>query len=156
MTPTHFRIDSDTDIAGLWQPDTAALYGLEDVAGIANPLSLRQWQQFMHATGGRATRLYDLLNVKYVLVRDGTPLPDGKFELALDAPGELSLYRNRNFLPRAWLVRNLQIAPDAQLLASLAADANFDPQRTAYVPESIAIIAVCRVDCCRGRKCINR
>ncbi|MCX6048047.1 MAG: hypothetical protein NT075_23345, partial [Chloroflexi bacterium] len=101
--PDLFRIDTRTEIEGLWQPDTAALVGLQDVGGIANPLMLSSWQQLWESTGGRQTRAYDQLNVKYVIVRDGTPLPDGKFELALDAPGELAVYRNKNFLARAWL-----------------------------------------------------
>ncbi len=101
--PDIFRIDTRTEIEGLWQPDTAALVGLQDVGGIANPLTLSSWQQLWESTGGRQTSAYDQLNVKYVIVRDGTPLPDGKFELALDAPGELAVYRNKNFLARAWL-----------------------------------------------------
>jgi len=101
--PDLFRIDTRTDIAGLWQPDTAALVGLQDVGGIANPLALSSWQQLWEATGGRQTAAYDQLNVKYVIVRDGTPLPAGKFALALDAPGELAVYRNKNFLAHAWL-----------------------------------------------------
>ena len=35
-----YRIDTRTDIESLWQPDTALLYGLEDVGGVANPLAL--------------------------------------------------------------------------------------------------------------------
>ncbi|MCB9139383.1 MAG: hypothetical protein H6642_13635 [Caldilineaceae bacterium] len=110
--PDRFRIDTRTDIADLWQPDAAALHGLEDVWGVANPLMLEEWNAQWEATGGRQTRRYDALNVKYVLVRDGTPLPDGKFELALDAPGDLSVYRNLDFWPRAWLVHDL-ISSDA-------------------------------------------
>jgi hypothetical protein len=101
--PDLFRIDTRTDIADLWQPDAAALHGLQDVGGVANPLTLRHWQAFWEATGGRQSQQYDQLNVKYVLARDGTPLPEGKFELAFDAPGGLAVYRNRDFLPRAWL-----------------------------------------------------
>ena len=116
--PDLFRIDTRTDIAGLWQPDTAALVGLQDVGGIANPLTLSAWQQLWDATGGRQSQAYDMLNVKYVIVRDGTPLPEGKFELALDAPGELAVYRNQHFLPRAWLAAGKgdlnALTPDAQ------------------------------------------
>lgn len=128
--PETFRIDTRTEIEGLWQPDTAALAGLEDVGGIANPLALAQWQAQWEATGGRQTRLYDLLNVKYVIVREGTPLPEGKFEPAFDAPGELAVYRNTDFWPRAWLVHEAILAtdiPDAQRLIQAA---DFDPART--------------------------
>ena len=100
--PDLFRIDTDTDIAGLWQPDTAALYGLQDVAGVANPLLLRSMDEFQQSTGGRGTRRYDLLNVKYVLVREGTPLPEGKFIRVLGPVGGLEVHENRDFAPRAW------------------------------------------------------
>ena len=114
-----FRIDTRTDIEDLWQPDGAALHGLQDVGGVANPLMLTQWRDLWESTGGRQSERYDQLNVKYVLVRDGTPLPEGKFELAFDAPGELAVYRNLHFLPRAWLaapgddLENLTPDPDA-------------------------------------------
>jgi hypothetical protein len=100
--PDLFRIDTRTDLEGLWQPDTAALAGLQDVGGIANPLALRSYQAFWESTGGRATRRYDLLNVKYVLVREGTPLPEGKFEKVLGPVRGVDLYVNHDFAPRAW------------------------------------------------------
>ncbi len=125
--PELFRMDSRTGIDDLWQPDTAALYGLFDVWGVANPLVLRHWTTLWEATGGRQTRLYDMLNVKYVLVRDGTPLPEGKFTLALDAPGELAVYRNATPLPRAWLVhRAIPVADQAAAFQALA-QPDFDP-----------------------------
>ena len=130
-----FRIDTRTDIQPLWQPDTAALYGLEDVGGIVNPLSLNQWQAQWEATGGRATRAYDMLNVKYVIVRDGTPLPEGKFELAFDAPGELALYRNLNFMPRAWIVHQARLASDVENALLQVQAADFDPLTTVVLLE---------------------
>ena len=39
--------------ADLWQPDAAALHGLQDVWGVANPLMLTQWTTLWEATGGR-------------------------------------------------------------------------------------------------------
>ena len=84
--PTLGRIDTRTDINDLWQPDSATLYGLEDVGGIANPLLLEHWHQLWEALGGRQSQLYDMLHITHVVVRDGTPLPDGKFELVFDAP----------------------------------------------------------------------
>lgn len=128
-----FRIDTRTDIQDLWQPDTAALYGLEDVGGIVNPLSLRQWQEQWEATGGRGTRAYDMLNVKYVIVRDGTPLPEGKFELAYDAEGELSVYRNLDFMPRAWVVHEARLASDIDNALAQVQAPDFDPRLTAII-----------------------
>jgi hypothetical protein len=97
-----FRIDTRTDLEGVWQPDTAALVGLQDVGGVSNPLALRRAIEFWESTGGRGTRRYDLLNVKYVLVREGTLLPEGKFEKVLGPVQGVEVHHNRDFMPRAW------------------------------------------------------
>ena len=132
--PDLFRIDTDTDIAALWQPDTAALAGLQDVYGVANPLLLRSVRDFWQSTGGRETRRYDLLNVKYVLVRTGTPLPEGKFERVLGPVGDLEVYRNNDFAPRAWW------APGDTDLANLALpDQPGGAQITRYSPTAIDV-----------------
>jgi len=142
--PALFRIDSMTDIDLLWQPDGAALHSLQDIGGIANPLLLQHWERLRESTGGRHTRLYDMLNVKYVLVRDGTPLPDGKFELALDAPDELSVYLNLDFMPRAWLVHEVLPAPPDSFTAGIGYvldnPGDFDPSALAYVGSPLPIL----------------
>lgn len=133
IAPEPLRIDTLTDIRDVWQPDTAALYGLQDVGGIANPLMLQSWRRLWEALGSRAALLYDMLNVHYVIVRDGTALPAGKFTLAFDAPGPLAAYRNEQTFRRAWLVHQAQVVPDpAAALAALQA-ADFDPRREAIV-----------------------
>lgn len=101
--PDLFRIDTRTDLQGLWQPDTAALVGLQDVGGIDNPLTLRSYVDFWRSLKGREDRRYDLLNVKYVLVREGTPLPEGKFERVFGPVKGIEVYTNQTFLPRAWV-----------------------------------------------------
>lgn len=131
--PEIMRIDTLTDIPDLWQPDTAALVGLQDVGGIANPLMLDSWRTLWGGVGGRQSALYDMLNVKYVIVKDGTPLPEGKFERAFDAPGELTIYQNRTPLPRAWLVHEVQVVDGvAQAQAALQAT-TFDPRQQAIL-----------------------
>lgn len=132
-TSGPMRIDTLTDIQALWQPDTAALVGLQDVGGIANPLMLEGWRALWATLGGRQTALYDMLNIHYVIVKDGTPLPEGKFDLAFDAPGELAVYRNRTPLPRAWLVHDVQVTNTlAEAQAALQAP-NFDPRQQAIL-----------------------
>jgi hypothetical protein len=138
--PEPFRIDTRTEIADLWQPDAAALYGLEDVGGVTNPLALRHWREIWAATGGQQSRLYDLLNVKYVIGRDDVQLPAAKFTLAFDAPGELAVYRNEDFLPRAWLVHRALTPPaGADTLATLQ-DPTFDPATTVLLATSPAAL----------------
>jgi hypothetical protein len=131
--PELARIDTLTDINDLWQPDAAALHGLQDVGGIANPLMLESWRTLWANLGGRQTVLYDMLNVQYVIVKDGTPLPEGKFQLAFDAPGPLAVYRNETPLPRAWLVHDIQtVANNAQAYTALQAS-TFDPRQQAIL-----------------------
>lgn len=132
--PEVFRIDSDTGIQDLWQPDTAALAGLEDVAGIVNPLMLRHWRAQTEATGGRHSAAYDLLNVKYVIVRDGTPLPD-KFVLDYDAPGALAVYRNPDVMPRAWIVHAARVVADPDEALTQLRDDEIDPRTTVLLLE---------------------
>ncbi len=124
-----FRIDARTGIYDLWQPNTAALVGLQDVWGIANPLVLGHWENLWENNGGRGTRIYDLLNVRFVLVRDGTPLPE-QFTLAFDAPGPLAIYENPDPLPRAWLVAEAQIVPDEKAALTALQQPAFEPLRT--------------------------
>ena len=104
---------------------------------MANPLLLRHWSNLWEATGGRQTERYDMLNAKYVLVRDGTPLPEGKFELALDVPGDLSLYRNSDAMPQAWLVHEVTALPsgtfDQGELDAIFGEYGLDPQTNVLV-----------------------
>lgn len=119
--PELGRLDARTGIDQLWQPDLAALAGLQDVWGIVNPLVLRSWSESLEATGGRDTDRYHLLNVKYVVALDTTPLP-ANFELALDAPGELALFRNRDVWPRVWVGDETVLESDSVSLAQRRED----------------------------------
>uniref|UniRef100_A0A7C1FIY2 YfhO family protein n=1 Tax=Caldilinea aerophila TaxID=133453 RepID=A0A7C1FIY2_9CHLR len=132
--PELFRIDTRTNLQGLWQPDTAALVGLQDVGGIDNPLALRSYVDFWEALDGRGDRRYDLLNVKYVLVREGTPLPEGKFEKVFGPARGIEVYANRAFLPRAW------VAPAGTDLSNVLPPPEPTPaQVTIYTPTQMRI-----------------
>ena len=64
---------------------------------------------------------------------DGTPLPDGEFELALDAPGALSVYRNMQAMPRAWVVHEATTADDMDAAVEAIQSPEFDPDAEAVV-----------------------
>ncbi len=121
-----FRIDVRTGIYDLWQPNTAALFGLQDVWGIYNPLVLTHWQGLWDNNPGRHTRIYDMYNVRFVIVRDGTPLDD-QYTLAYDAPGPLAVYENPDPLPRAWLVPTAQVLPDEEAVLAALKQPSFEP-----------------------------
>ena len=131
--PGPFRIDARTGIEGLWQPSAALLHGLDDVWGVVNPLVLSDYEKYWEGLGGRSTRLYDFLNVGYVIARKDVELDWGKFELAFDGDPALNVYRNRAVLPRAFVVYEaLTVADHEQAWAAIHAPA-FDPARQVVI-----------------------
>ncbi len=131
--PGPFRIDTKTGIERDWQGDTALLYGLEDIDGVANPLLLADAGRYWDNLGSRSTPLYDLLNIRYVIARKDAPLDWSKFTLAFDGDGKLSVYENKNALPRAFLVPQVQAVANHEAAWSAIHAAGFDPRVTAVV-----------------------
>ncbi|MDE0141946.1 MAG: hypothetical protein OXI80_02175 [Caldilineaceae bacterium] len=135
-TPSrYYRIDTRTGILDLWQPNAAALAGLQDVWGVSNPLELVHWHTLWENNGGRHTRIYDMYNVRFVIVRDGTPLDD-QYTLAYDAPGPLAVYENPNPLPRAWLVPQAQVLPNEEDVLAALKQAAFEPLHTVVLAQN--------------------
>jgi len=131
--PGPFRIDSRTQIEDLWQPDTAVLYGLEEVGGLSNPLLLADVDRYWQALCSRSTPLYDLLNVRYVLGRKDVVLDWEKFALAYDGDPDLNVYENRRVLPRAFIVPAVQLVASHEAALEAIRAAGFDPTATAVV-----------------------
>lgn len=125
-----FRIDARTGVDQLWQPNTALLYGLEDVWGGDNPSLFAPYERYWEGMGSRSSGLYDFLNAQFLIGRKDVELDWGKFELAFDGDPDLNVYRNRTALPRAFVVHEARVASgaDADELAWAAVqDPAFDP-----------------------------
>jgi hypothetical protein len=131
--PGPFRIDTKTGIEPEWQPDTALLYGLEDVGGIANPLLLADAGRYWDNLGSRSTALYDLLNIRYVIARKDAPLDWSRFALAFDGDAKLNVYENKNALPRAFVVPQAQAVTNHDAAWTAIHAAGFDPRSVAVV-----------------------
>lgn len=127
-----FRIDTRTDLERWWQPNAALVHRLQDVGGVANPLTLEAYQRYWEELGGRSTRLYDLLNVKYVVAPRGAPMDMDKFRVAFDGDPDLVVYRNTGFLPRAFLV-NRAIPVRGEEAWGLIHEPGFEPTRQIVV-----------------------
>jgi hypothetical protein len=125
--PEPFRIDTDTGVWDVWQPNTAMVQRLPDVVGGQHPLELSAFRAYWSALGSRSTRLYDLLNAKYLIARKDVPLDWNKFELAFDGDRELSVFRNRRALPRAHLVGRAVLAGSHDEAMQLIQRPGFDP-----------------------------
>ncbi len=117
----------------MWQPDTALLYGLEEVGGLTNPLLLADVDRYWQALGSRSTPLYDLLNVRYVLGKKDVVLDWDKFGLVYDGDPELNVYENRRALPRTFIVPAVQLVASHEAALEAIGAGNFDPTATAII-----------------------
>ena len=128
--PGFFRIDSRTDVWDVWQPSLASLVGLDDVGGVDNPLVVADVARFWSGTGGRSTRLYDLLGVRYLLGSKEVALDWDKFSLAFDGDPDLNVYRNETALPRAFVVHRATAAASHEDAWVQIQQPGFDPSTT--------------------------
>ncbi|MCL4368656.1 MAG: YfhO family protein [Actinobacteria bacterium] len=134
----EYRIDTQTDVGGAWQPDLTLLNGIDDVMGMYNPMLLADYQRYWENLGSRSVPGYDLLNAKYVVGYKDIPLDKDKFEVAFTDDPRVNIYRNRNVLPRALLTAGAEVLPREQILARLKS-AEFDPKRVALLEEGDAL-----------------
>jgi len=132
--PATFRIDTRTEVWDVWQPDLSLLHNIDDVWGIYNPLVLADYHRYWENLGSRSSRLYDFLNAKYVVGHKDVVLDWDKYELAFDGDPQVNIYRNRNVLPRAFVVQRSQSVPEHEQAFTAIHQGDFDPT-TAVVVE---------------------
>ncbi len=133
-SPTPFRIVAT---GAILNPNTAMLYGLQDVRGY-DALALDRYTALLARLPGyypvhhhrffteADAPLLDLLNVKYLLT-DHTPANPRWEYVAQD--GDVRLYRNRQVRPRAFFVQDTILAASAQEARDRVLDAAFDYRR---------------------------
>jgi hypothetical protein len=115
---------------GAWQPSLALLAGLYDIGGIDNPLVVADVARFWEGTGGRSTRLYDLLGARYILGSKEVALDWDKFSLAFDGDPDVDVYRNEMALPRAFVAHRATVAADHEDAWTQIQQPGFDPATT--------------------------
>jgi len=129
--PDLFRVDSATLIGHVWQPDTSLLYGLYDVAGIHNPLALRDFRAYWANMPVRASPLYDFLNAKYLIDRKENPGLEGPWwVLVYDGDPGVNVYRNERALPRAMVVHRARIVARHEDVLPALHEEGFHPAHT--------------------------
>jgi hypothetical protein len=126
----YSRVDSRTDIWGVWQPNLALLDGLYDVSGVDNPLVVANVARYWEGTGGRSTRLYDLLGIRYVLASKNVTLDWDKFHLAFDGDPQVKAYLNETALARAFIVHRAVLASNHEDAWKRIQAVDFDPATT--------------------------
>jgi hypothetical protein len=110
----------------------ASVYNLQDLTG-NTPLQLALVDRFMQRMP--AWRAWQLLNVRYVIGQRN--IADAGLALVFEAD-ELKVFQMQDPFPRAWVVSDTEVIPDAdQALTRLAADV-FDLRRQAVVERPLA------------------
>ncbi len=131
--PNLYRIDSSA--ARAWQPDTAAIYGLYDMGGIANPLNLGAYETYRWSIGTRGDRLYSLLGVKYVLADKGSAPGDATLVPIYTGGPAVDIYLNTRAYPMAQLIYEaIQVESHGAAFAAIH-DPALDLARTIVLEE---------------------
>ena len=156
----RYRIGVDRDA---WLFNMSNVLGVEDLGGY-NPLMLSRVNEFLEVIPSINSRLFDLLNVKYLILarsyleKNGPPqtfadvvtsgeklvyipiepLDPNKFVFLTSTYSNwFQLWENRNALPRFIPINQFEVVPDShQRLAALGAP-GFDPERTIILEEPI-------------------
>lgn len=99
--PGPLRIDV---ASGPWQPDAPAVFGLEAVSGIANPLAIAAYDNYYWSVGYRGSPQYNFLNVQYVVAEKNKPPADSSFVPVYNEDPDVDVYLNTNAMARVQLI----------------------------------------------------
>jgi hypothetical protein len=137
----QYRLDASVgSVSQAWQANTAQLYRLSDIRGLANPLQLSRYETFWNAVTAsqkdfRAVPAYNLLGARFVIARtkEDPTGPQFKSVYQDNRPGvNLNVFENSQALPHAVLLHRTEIRPAAEILPALLAP-DFKPTELAYL-----------------------
>ncbi len=77
-----------------------------------------------------------MLNVKYFIHNDKLDLNNLEYAF-YDIKKNLTIYKNSDYLPRAWFVENIEILQDKNIVWKRLNDPEFDPARTAILENEL-------------------
>jgi hypothetical protein len=86
--------------------------------------------RYWEGTGGRSTRLYDLLGVRYLLGSKDVVLDWDKFTLVNQSDPLVNVYRNEAALPRAFMVYRAVVVENQEDAWARIHQPDFDPAST--------------------------
>jgi hypothetical protein len=122
-------------------PNTAAVYGLDDVRG-QDFTTVRRYEELISGQAGDFSFFggtadlppsFPLLNVKYVLVPARIPTAPAGFELVYDR--EIAIYRNTHVADRALVVFNHEVDRNPAVILGRVRSGSFDPTKTLLLEE---------------------
>lgn len=128
-------------------PNTAGLFGLQDVRGYESVYTL-DYSRYLSRLDGRSGAfgagawptntivhpMLDALNMQYLLSVE--PIEHDALELVYD--GEIYIYENINALPRVSLYAHYEVVEDNDAVLDALSDPGFDPSMDLYFAEGDA------------------
>jgi hypothetical protein len=133
----------------LFLPNSLTVYRIPEVTGYDSLLSQRYADFFREVIGDTEVSLngvilstfpnrldlLGMLNVKYIIGPASPSFGDtAGLELVYD--GEVKIYRNRHFLPRAFAVHDSKVLPDRERILAELKDPRFDPREYVILEET--------------------
>jgi len=125
--PDVFRVETAAEAQGGWAPDWALIHEMDDWSGIWNPLRLGAYDVLTWVGIQRQDPLYDFYNVKYLIARHDTPVPEHFGPVFKE--GENTIYRNEHVLPRAFMVYQADVVGGDIRALQAVRRPDFDPAR---------------------------
>ncbi|MBI3241395.1 MAG: hypothetical protein HYZ49_03785, partial [Chloroflexi bacterium] len=131
--PGPTRIDLATS---KWQPDAPAVFGLESITGLANPLALAYYDRYYWSVGYRGSPQYNFLNAQFVVADKDSPPADSTFVPVFNEDPDVDIYLNTNAMPRVHLIYDPVFVEDpAAAFAAIHAD-GFNPASQVVIEPS--------------------
>src|SRR5690606_20078498 len=125
-----FRIEAAT---ARWQPDLAAVVGLDDVGGLYDPMQPRDYDAARRAAVDNRDRgLYDLLGARFLITDADAEPPGASFRRVHETDDGLVIWENEDAMPRVWLAYTAEQVDTETALAAIR-QADFDPRETLYL-----------------------
>lgn len=90
------------------------------------------------AISNYASRVIDMLNVKYVVTHNPIKTFGDRFQL-VSATNDLFIYKNRDYLPRAFIVSDVKVENDGEKILQEIFSDNFDPRREAIIETKMKV-----------------
>ncbi|MBI5290886.1 MAG: YfhO family protein [Chloroflexi bacterium] len=122
--PGPTRIDLATS---QWQPDAPAVFGLESITGIANPLALAAYDRYYWSVGYRGSPQYNFLGAQFVVADKNHPPADSSFVPVFNEDPAVDVYLNTNAMPRISLITDPVFVPDPGSAFAAIHDPAFNP-----------------------------
>ena len=120
---TYFRIFPADDIGS----NSYGFWGLQSIGGY-RAVKLRNYQDLMDIGGFRRPKILNMLNVKYLLTNKEVKNSSFKKINGIDG-----IYKNLDFLPRAWFVKEIDNVADQKSSLSKLMDLSFRPKEKSIV-----------------------